>query len=85
MLARISSIGTVIARGTSSQQKETLAAMFERIEVDHKGEVTHLAPRKWATALFDLMPKEDPASAAGSNSSLVHLVPPRGFEPLYQA
>jgi hypothetical protein len=61
VLARISTFGDVIARGTPSQQKDALAAMFERIEFDQAGRVSHLAPREWAKPLFNFLPNENPA------------------------
>lgn len=85
ILGKLASIGGMIAHGTPNQQKEALAAMFERIEVDHRGEITRLAPREWTKTLFDYLPNKSPAEMAGPDSSWVHPVPPRGFEPLHQA
>ena len=85
ILFRISSIGSIISRGTPAQQKDALRALFDRFEVDSEGRIVRLEPRAWAKPLFGCLTKEDPAVAAGSISSLVHDMPPRGFEPLHQA
>lgn len=85
ILLRISSIGSIIAGGTPVQQKDALRALFDRVEVDSEGRIVRLEPRAWAKSLFSGLTKEDPAIAARSNSSWVHDIPPRGFEPLHQA
>lgn len=85
ILLRISSIGSIISRGAPAQQKDALRALFDRVEVDSEGRIVRLEPRAWAKPLFGGLTKENPVVEAGSNSSWVHDMPPRGFEPLYQA
>jgi hypothetical protein len=85
ILLRMSSIGSIISRGTPAQQKDALRALFERIDVDSEGKIVRLAPRTWAKPLFGCLANENPAVEAGSVSSRVHDMPPRGFEPLHQA
>jgi hypothetical protein len=85
ILLCISTIGSVISRGTPAQQKDVLRALFDRVDIDNEGRIVRLEPRAWAKPLFGCLTKEDPASAAGSISSRVHDMPPRGFEPLHQA
>ena len=85
ILRRISTIGSIISRGRPAQQKDALRALFDRIDVDSEGRIVRLAPRAWAKPLFSGLTKEDPASTAGSISSWMHDMPPRGFEPLHQA
>ena len=79
ILLRMSSIGSIISRGTPAQQKDALRALFERIDVDSEGKIVRLAPRAWAKPLFGCLAKENPAVVAGSISSRVHDMPPRGF------
>ena len=76
----MSNIGSIVSRGRSAQQKDALRALFERIDVDSEGKIVRLAPRTWAKPLFGCLTKEDPAVTAGSNSSWVHDMPPRGYE-----
>jgi hypothetical protein len=85
ILLRMSSIGSIISRGTPAQQKDALRALFERIDVDSEGKIVRLAPRTWAKPLFGCLANENPAVEAGPISSRVHDMPPRGFEPLHQA
>ncbi|MCX6033037.1 MAG: hypothetical protein NT169_27605 [Chloroflexi bacterium] len=80
ILLRVSSIGSIISRGTPAQQKEALRAIFDRIEVDNEGRIVRLVPRTWVKSLFGCLTKENPAVEAGPISSQVHEVPPRGFE-----
>jgi hypothetical protein len=39
-----SSIGSIIARGTPTQQKDVLRALFDRVEVDSDGRIVRLEP-----------------------------------------
>jgi hypothetical protein len=79
ILLRMSSIGSIVSRGTPAQRKDALRALFERIDVDSEGQIVRLAPRTWAEPLFGCLAKENPAAEAGPISSRVHDMPPRGF------
>jgi hypothetical protein len=39
-----SSIGSIVARGTPTQQKDVLRALFDRVEVDSDGRIVRLEP-----------------------------------------
>jgi len=80
ILLRMSSIGSIIARGAPAQQKDALRALFERIDVDSEGQIVRLAPRAWAKPLFGCLANGNPAVEAGPISSRVHDMPPRGCE-----
>ncbi len=64
ILLRISSIGSIISRGTPAQQKDALRALFDRVEVDSEGRIVRLEPRTWAKPLFGGLTKENPAIEA---------------------
>ena len=76
IIDQISTIGGLIAKGAPKQRKDALAAMFERIEVDHRGEITRLAPREWAKPLFDNLPNKSPAEMAGPDVTSPIILPP---------
>jgi len=80
ILLRISTIGSIISRGTPAQQKDALRALFDRIDIDNEGRIVGLEPRSWAKPLFSGLTTTNPAGEAGSISSWMHDMPPRGFE-----